>query len=204
MDKNWQKAQNWEAKWWGDCLNTYGEEEKQIVYAQKMGLKWFHNTKSPYNIDLEGRSVLDIGGGVTSLLLKCVNRGECYVSDPILVYAPDWITLRYSSAKIEPLIVPGEELLIEAPDIQVDEVWIYNCLQHTSNPELICKNALKMGKIVRVFEWIDAHTNEGHPHMLTEENLNKWLGGEGRVEMLNHHTLRGKAYYGVFKGDNYV
>jgi 2-polyprenyl-3-methyl-5-hydroxy-6-metoxy-1,4-benzoquinol methylase len=33
-----------------------------------------------------------------------------------------------------------------------DEVWIYNCLQHTQDPELIIQNAKKSAKILRIFE----------------------------------------------------
>lgn len=203
MSDFWEKAQKWEADWWGDFLNTYGEEEKQIVYAIKMGLKWFHNGKSPYNIDLAGKSILDIGGAGSSLLLKCVNRPVgCVVVDPILKTAPKWVQQRYMDANILPINMRGEDV-VGQENWKFDEVWIYNVLQHTDDPALICKNARKLGKIVRIFEWVDAHTNEGHPHELTEKKLNEWLGGEGKTEVLNHHTLRGKCYYGVFKGDSY-
>lgn len=199
MDKkHWEKAQKWETEWWGECINTYGEEEKQIVYAIKMGLKWFHNGKSPYNIDLGGASVLDIGGAASSLLLKCVNRGRSTVIDPMPI--PQWAIDRYKLSGITFHRMKGED--VEAN--HYDEVWIYNVLQHTEDPAKIIKNARRAGKIVRIFEWVDTHTNEGHPHTLTEKGLNEWLGGEGKTETLSQHTLRGKCYYGVFKGDNYV
>lgn len=200
MNKKWIKAQEFETGWWGDCLNTYGEEEKQLVYAGRMGLKTFHNGKSPYNIDLAGHSVLDIGGSVTSLLLKCVNRGVATVIDPMPI--PKWAKDRYESGGITFTKMKGEQIHPEDEEIY-DEVWIYNVLQHTDNPALICKNALAIGKIVRIFEWIGIKDEHGHPHELTEAGLNEWLGGEGKTELFNHYTLRGKAYYGVFKGDHY-
>ena len=98
MSEAWRRAQAWERDWWGDCLNTYSEEEKQLVYANRMGLVAFHDGKSPYNFDLGGMSVLDIGGGPCSLLLKCVNfRGK--VIDPLCF--PDWVLARYELAGIE-------------------------------------------------------------------------------------------------------
>lgn len=199
--KKWEEVQKWETSWWGDCLNTYGEEEKQLVYAKKMGLRLFHNGKSPYNIDLNGNSVADIGGGVASLILKTVNRPVgCVVYDPILKGCPAWVTNRYVSGNIIPLAVKGENV----PDTKMfDEVWIYNVLQHTEDPELVIKNARKISGIVRLFEWIGIKDDHGHPHELTEPDLNKWLGGEGKTEMFNHYTLKGMGYYGVFKGDNY-
>lgn len=199
----WDKAQKFEKDWWGDCSNTYGEEEKQLTYARKMGLQFFHNGKSPYNIDLKKKRVLDIGGGPTSILLKCVNRApRCVVIDPILKATPQWVKLRYVESNIIPLGIQGENRFIKEVGL-FDEVWIYNVLQHTDDPALICKNARKLGKIVRVFEWIDTHTNDGHPHTLTEKKLNKWFGGEGQTEALNQNTLRGGCYFGVFKGKNY-
>lgn len=196
---DWNKVQEWEIEWWGDCINTYGEEEKQLVYAQKMGLRWFHNGKSPYNIDLEGKRVVDIGGGASSLLLKCVNRGvSCWVIDPILKHTPRWIQQRYIDSNIIPLGVKGEDIDKMLPFSVYDEVWIYNVLQHTEIPGKIIRNAKRKSKIIRIFEWIDTPINDGHPHALSEKSLNEWLDGEGKTEVFNHYTLQGKAYYGIF------
>jgi len=194
----WKRAQNFEKNWWGDCINTYGEEEKQIVYAQKMGLKFFHNGKSPYNIDLTGKSVIDIGGGPASLLLKSIRDKSCTVVDPCEY--PDWVKKRYEEARIVHFQEKGENISLI---VHYDEAWIYNCLQHTDNPAIICENALKVAKIVRIFEWVDTGVHEGHPHNLTKQKLDFWLGGEGKVEMLNHYTLKGNSYYGIFKGKRY-
>jgi hypothetical protein len=190
----WKEAQSWEAGWWDNCVNTYGEEEKQIVYARKMGLRFFHNTKSPYNIDMGGRSVIDIGGGPVSLLLKCTGFVRATVVDPLDV--PHWVVLRYEEAGIMFEQVAAEK--IEGKGY--DEAWIYNCLQHTANPKRIIDNALKAAKIVRIFEWIETHVNEGHPHSFTASQLDQWLGGEGKTELLKYPTLRGKCYYGIFVG----
>lgn len=207
--QDWINAQIYELDWHSDCLNTYGEEEKQLTYARKMGLSFFHDGKTPYNIDLQGKSVLDIGGGVHSLLLKCLNRGECAVVDPILQGVPGWVISRYKEADIDPVMDMAENVgQIGYPSFfggkVFDEVFGYNVLQHTKDPEQICLNARNVSKMVRVFEWIEIGTNVGHIHNLTESNLNKWLGGEGKVEQLNEHTLKGLCYYGIFKGDHYV
>src|SRR4030042_2483273 len=119
---SWQEATEWERNWWGNCANTLGEEMKQLLYAEKMGLKMFHDGKSPFNIDMKGASVIDIGGGPCSLLLKCHNvRGT--VVDPCNY--PKWVYLRYDKARIQVVINKAEEYHGGA----VDEIWIYNCLQ---------------------------------------------------------------------------
>lgn len=194
---SWDKDTKWEAEWWGGCNNTFGEEMKQLLYSDRMGLKTFHDGKSPYNFIVSGK-ILDIGGGPCSLLLKCPDvKGK--VVDPCDY--PVWIGDRYKMAGIEYEKIKGENI----KEIGYDEVWIYNVLQHTENPEKVIKNALEAGKIVRLFEWIDTGTSDGHPHELTEKKLNEWLNGKGKVEELQgQNTCYGKCYYGIFKGKNYV
>ena len=190
----WQQAQKWELGWWGDCVNTYGEETKQLLYAARMGLTTFHNGKSPFNFDLGGVSVLDIGGGPSSLLLKCTNvKGK--VIDPLRL--PMWVLARYDSAGIDFERRRGEDLA----EYGWGECWIYNVLQHAQDPALIIRNARKAARLIRLFEWIDMPINAGHPHILTETQLNEWLGGDGKVERLAECECYGLAYYGVFVGD---
>jgi len=189
----WKEAQEWEEDWWGNCQNTYGEEEKQLLYANRMGLKLFHNGKSPYNIDLGGKDVLDIGGGPASLLLKCVNFSTAMVIDPLRM--PPWVLARYTTANILFGGLPGEEI----QEGGWDEVWIYNVLQHSQNPATIIRQAQAAADVIRIFEWIDTEINIGHPHSLTEEKLNEWLGGEGKVEILNGQAnCYGKCFHGIF------
>lgn len=188
MNKVWVKANEWERSWWGDCSNTIGEEIKQFYYATLMGLDSYkkENHKGGFRFDLRGKSVLDIGGGPVSLLLKCGNFKKAVVVDPCNF--PKWVGERYKTHNIEFINKPAEEIDLK----DFDEVWIYNCLQHTKDPEKIIKNALKAGKVVRIFEWINTGTNEGHITNLTKGFLDKYF--RGRVEKLNKHGCFGDAY----------
>jgi hypothetical protein len=197
MDKRWTDAQKWEQDWHGLCLNTYGEEMKQLLYAEKMGLRLHHDGRSPYNIDVKGATVADIGCGPSSLMLKTVNLKYGEAVDPIKF--PDWVIARYSAANILFTNLPGERWL---SDKKFDEAWIYNCLQHTEDPEKIIDNAKRSAKIVRLFEWIDTAVNIGHLHSLKRDQLDKWLDGEGKVETLGGAAnCYGTCYYGVFLGN---
>ena len=189
---SWTHAQTWEASWWSNCTNTYGEEEKQLVYARRMGLCLYHDGRSPYNVNLGGRSVVDIGGGPASLLLKCTNRGRSLVVDPLDV--PAWVLARYEAADIQVLQRPGETLDVAG----FDEAWLYNVLQHVESPARIIENARRAADLIRVFEWIDTPANEGHPQILTQGQLDDWLGGYGKVEQMRDANCLGKAYYGIF------
>lgn len=205
ISETWQKAQKWELSWHGNCINSLNEELKQLVYAEKMGLSASPTPKTPYNFDLKGRNVLDIGGGPYSLLLKCANVGkDSVVVDPLMFYFPTWVKERYVAKGILTMNASGEELQKDIKNNNVfDEIWLYNVLEHTYAPKQILKNARSLGKVIRIFEWLDTPPNIGHPQTLKEDDLNKWLGGEGKVEFIKRSGATGKCYYGVFKGDHY-
>lgn len=192
---DWQEVNNWEAQWWGKCLNTFLEEEKQLrFYAPRMGLHEFKDNAIPHSFDVKGKKILDVGGGPVSLLLKCKNRDpHCAVIDPLPV--PGWVKYRYVQADIDFYNIPAEEMGFS--ESQFDEAWIYNCLQHTMNPEEIVRRAVKASKQVRIFEWIDTPPHTGHPQTLRSDKLDEWLSGEGRVEEIEK-TGMNRAYYGVF------
>lgn len=189
------EPQEFERAWWGDCLNTFGEEAKQLVYAPKMGLV---NTpllgKWPV-YDLAGRSVLDIGGGPVSMLLKCVNRGRCRVIDPC--YYPAWIGDRYFYANIAYERRNGEDFT-QREKWLYDEAWIYNVLQHVEDPRKVIANAKYHARVIRIFEWLETPPSEGHPHTLHAHELNEWLGGVGEYGFVDEQGATGLAYWGVF------
>jgi len=192
MDK-WDRAQEWELAWHGDAANLFHEEEKQIVYASRMGLEFTRNAKTPYVLDLQGKSVIDIGSGPCSLLLKAENFSRAYAVDPLMDKFPEWVRGRYRAHGITPIAACGET--VDLPP--VDEVWIYNVLEHVQNPEAVAKNALRLGKVVRLFEWVNMCVNEGHIHALTREQLEEWFG-PGAVEEMAESGCYGSAFYGVF------
>lgn len=190
-----EEHDQYEREWWGNCVNTFAEETKQLTYANRMGLEniGVHGGYAPV-YDLRGKSVLDIGGGPVSMLLKCVNKNLCYVADPCSY--PFWTHMRYAEAKISFHKKRGEDASKE--DYKVDEVWIYNVLQHVDDPQLIINNAKSIAKTIRIFEWIDIPAYLGHPHELKEHLLNEWLQGNGTTEFMHENGCEGKSYYGVF------
>ena len=184
-----------ESGWWGTCGNTFHEEQKQIAYATRMGLRPNWAVAHPPVFDLEGRSVIDIGGGPVSLLLKCVNRGRSIVADP--GGFPEWVTERYGACGIEYWRTEGESDTLTG--YSLDEAWIYNVLQHVTDPKVVVANARGLADTIRIFEWIEIAPYDGHPHLLTELALNEWLGGKGFTANLNESGAVGRAYYGVFR-----
>jgi hypothetical protein len=177
-----------ESQYWGDCCNTFDEDQKHYVYARYMGLK-----QVGYSFDVGGARVIDIGGGPTSMLLKTINlAARSLVVDPLLY--PMWTYDRYSAKGIDSLVVRGEDIFNEG----FDECWIYNCLQHTDDPERIIKNALNAAKTLRIFEWVDVPPHDGHPIELTKQKLDAWIGNEGKTIHLAESGCFGKAYFSTY------
>lgn len=184
-------------EWWGDCINTFAEEAKQISYAHRMGIPYTSERAKWPIYDLAGRSVIDIGGGPVSMLLKAVNGSRRTVADP--GNYPDWTKLRYMVAGIELKQIKGEDI---SGVKEYDEAWIYNVLQHVDDPALIVANARRIASTVRLFEWVDLPPHPGHPHELTKASLEAWLGASGTVEEMNgENGCYGSAFYGVFTQD---
>jgi SAM-dependent methyltransferase len=183
---SWEEAQVYEANAWGRCLNTFHEELKQTVYARAMRI--------PSKVK---GSVLDIGGGPTSMLLKFANvpsicrRAVC---DPLTM--PPWVHMRYEAAGITWLKFKAEEMPL--PVEPFDEVWVYNVLQHVENPQKVIEKAKASGKLVRIFDWIDMKPFKGHINMVSEAQLNEWFGARGYVMEFAEYGCFGKAYFGVF------
>lgn len=190
---SWNSDQQFEAAWWGTCVNTFGEETKQISYAHRMGIAMAPLDGHWPVYDLQGKSVLDMGGGPASMLLKAVNVINPTVVDPCPY--PQWVGARYEVAGIQHINEPGEAF---STTYSYDECWIYNVLQHVQDPEQIVRVAKQCSKTIRLFEWIDLPPHVGHPHELKAAKLDAWLGGTGRVENMNENGCNGWAYYGAF------
>jgi hypothetical protein len=180
----------WESSWWGNCVNTFGDEVKQIFFAEKMGLVRTETEKSPFVFDMRGASVIDINGGPVSLLLKCINVSGVVVDPGVF---PDWVHDRYKSAGIRHVVEIAENITV----VGHDEAWLYNSLQHTVNPSLVLTNAKRAAKRVRIFQWINTLVSKEEPHILTRRIIDNILEIDGQVETVNLFGRVGYAYYGV-------
>lgn len=187
-------AQEWELQWWEGCnFITFGEEAKQLTYARMMGMAYeVRDGKWPV-YDLQGRSVLDLGGGPVSMLLKTVNGGKLTVVDPCPY--PRWVLDRYEHAGITLVVEPAETYTSRG---KFDECWIYNCLQHVIDPKAVIETAKRHASVVRIFEWVETEANIGHPHTLHVADLNDWIGSAGWVAHVDDNGATGLAYFGAF------
>jgi SAM-dependent methyltransferase len=174
-EEEWDKHSRWELDWWQDCINTYSEQVLQEMYAEWMKLNQFA-TGVRYTFDLKGISVIDIGGGPVSLLLRCKNFSKAVVVDP--VPWPKWVVDRYEMAGIRLIKEQGENITFNK---EFDEAWIYNCLQHVRDPEKVVKNAITAARKIRVFEPLEIGVHPGHPHNLSKDALDQAFEREGII-----------------------
>lgn len=134
---NWKVLQVREHFNQSDNLDSVSEIHKR--YVEDMGL-----SKDYPNMDMKGKKILDVGGGRTSLLLRCKNF-EGSVLDPL--FSMNGIN-PYNGTQIKVLDSMCEDMKEEG----WDEVWACNLLRHVNNPVDAVKRILSSGKIIRVWE----------------------------------------------------
>jgi 2-polyprenyl-3-methyl-5-hydroxy-6-metoxy-1,4-benzoquinol methylase len=185
----WKGAQEFERSWWVGARDQHPIEiEKSFYVAQLLRI----SEGSP------NATVIDVGSGPLSLLLRVpVKAGTAL--DPI--HFGD-LELAYRQRGIARLIKPAEEL--SAADGRFDEAWIYNCLQHVIDPELILQNVMRSVRLVRLFEWVYMRPYQGHPHELTPQMLQQpfqkagWSVLLSRTNFIDVHGLHGNYFVGIF------
>lgn len=192
----WEDHQAWELNWHNansNCANSYNEETKQYTYAHHMGLDEFAtNNFGAKGWDFGNRSVLDVGGGPYSILLKSKAKRKV-VLDP-LEY-PNWTQVRYKECGVEVIKAKAEDIDTVLKGQKFSTVLMYNVLQHVENPQKILSNVRKICEIIYFFDWIGIGDTAGHPNVLNAKDLDSWLGEKGSV--------LGSMYYGSFEGDLY-
>jgi ubiquinone/menaquinone biosynthesis C-methylase UbiE len=188
----WEDNQKYERHEWAEnvfIVQGHTEVDKQNFYSEFMGITDSHVFEK---IDLNGKSILDIGCGPVSLLLRCYNFSRAVGVEP-LFYGTDVDTI-YKNHGVSLVRLPAEELSFEEQEF--DEVWMYNCLQHVYDPTLILDKISKFGKTLRIFEWLDIPPHTGHPHEFNAEYFIKTLNlspSEYKIHYCTDNLLVGKC-----------
>lgn len=170
VDERWQNAQRLEREF--HCVGPAsdrrrGELSKRLFIAGVLGVASRRAEASP------SRSVLDIGCGPESIALLFPDELERITAlDPLVFDDED--EDRYVDAGVERIVSPAEDFRPWTADgwRPWDEVWIYNCLQHTRDPLAVLDVAKRCARrAVRVFEYVHVPTDDLHLHVLTPEFL---------------------------------
>lgn len=119
--------------------------------------------------DQEGKSILEIGSSDFPVLNFCYNYENSFVLEPILT---DTLEALSKEAGFGIINKPAEE----ADFPKVDEVWIFNLLQHVQDPDIIIKKAKECSNVIRFFEPINTYRDLGHPWSFTLYYFQKNFG----------------------------
>lgn len=190
--------QRWEEAQVGEKIYHIAEPVEMSYEAYKKAyghyFKWLD-----INPDLGGKSVIEIGPGRIAGLLFCNNYAKSYVLEPTEYEGIDHL---YSGLhKLEVIKKTAEEW--DFP--QVDEVWLFNLLQHVQDPDLLIEKCKKAAKVIRFFEPVDLPTNLEHPFTFSVDDFKGYFG-DCVKEYAANQGIEGfhgaKCAYGVYLTGN--
>lgn len=168
---------------WGALWSS---EQRQRLYLQHMGLTLDEHGR----VDLQGRSVINFGGGPASLLLHAVNAGRLAVVDPLPM--PEWVLLRYRDAGIALIRGDGEE---EYRAQDWDEVWLSDYLTRVDDWRQALQRAAACGRSLRLVQSLD--NARGRATDPTSAELTAWLGAMRPAPGDARSTRHGRLFVGI-------
>ena len=132
-----------------------------------------------YEYDFKDKVIVQVGAGPRgSILSTNGNFKRGVVIEPLIDRWPADIREDYEKVGIEIIDEPYENLDIE---LDIDETWFFNVVQHVFDPKEQLELAKKTSKVIRVFEPIGTGTDTAHPHYITKETFTDVLGDFGQI-----------------------
>ena len=158
----WQRAQTAEAGYHDDAANYHRATRTVFAY---LGM----------DIDFRRKSIAEVGCGPYPSVLSCTYSLA-------VLYEPLPFKTLQDAAK-DGQVIWYQQAFEDVPHPpKTDELWLFNCLQHVRDPELLISKAKKSAKIVRFFEPIDFGTSEPHPHTFSIDDFTRWFGEAKRYK----------------------
>lgn len=145
------------------------------------------------DLDLKGKTVLEIGPARIAALLYCNNYGPSFIVEPTKYEDSEYL---YNEKQISFI----REVYEECDSPKVDEIWLFNVLQHIIDPDLFIEKCKKNTKVIKFFEPINTPIEVHHPHSFTLDDYTNYFGKsvklyQGSTEIF--HTA--DCVYGVYK-----
>lgn len=176
-----------------------GEKEFHIKESVEHSYESYKNAYGYYfkyldiNPNLEGKSIIEIGPGRIASLLFCENYSKSYIIEPTEY---DGIDHLYEGLDLSIIQKTAEEWDFE----KVDEVWLFNLLQHVQDPDLLIKKCKESAKVIRYFEPLDLPTDNEHPFTFNLEDFKGYFGDSVKIyESIGEPGFHGaRCVYGVY------
>ena len=156
----------------------------------KIAYNYYFEYLNINNADLQKKSIAEIGCARISSLFFCNNYSKSYVIEP--TYYPE--ADKYFEGKD---IVKIHERAEQCDFPKVDEVWMFNVLDHVQNPDLIIEKAKQNSKIIRFFEPIDCGTNLEHPFSFSLNDYKKYFGDCVKLYTCPNKEHPSKMFHGA-------
>lgn len=176
----WEKAQIAERQQHrmdvNDAIKHYAESYRQ--YFEYVGI----------NSDVTGKVIAEIGPADIPGLYYCQGTEKSFVVEPMPSEILPTLGIKVRKMKAEKIDYS-----------KVDEVWLFNVLQHVEDLYKVVEKA-KKSKVVRWFEPIYQGTDACHLHNLTDDMFMGWFGHSNRYiakpDVKAFHTAT--CSYGVY------
>lgn len=186
--ERWLEAQSAEAIY--NKVDDYEEMKRHFGLGYDQYFKYLQIDK-----DLNGKSILEIGSSHFPALTYCHNYSKSYIIEPIVSLE---LMKSINGKHISLIAKPAEE--VKFP--KVDEVWLFNVLQHVIDPDILIIKAKDCAEFVRFFEPINTTPSDAHPHSFTLGYFNEMFNYcAGRYiadkDVENFHTH--ECAYGIYK-----
>lgn len=145
------------------------------------------------DLDLKGKTILEIGPARIAALLYCNNYNPSFIVEPTIYKDSEHL---YSEKNITFI----REIYEKCESPKVDEIWLFNVLQHIVDPDLFIEKCKKNAKVIKFFEPINTPIEVHHPHSFIFDDYVKYFGKsvklyEGSTEVF--HTA--DCVYGVYE-----
>lgn len=121
------------------------------------------------DFDQWGKTVAEVGCGPYPATLFCEHVLPT-------LYEPLWFP-ELKKATEDPCVRWYREPFEAAPINEVEECWLFNCLQHVRDPEIVVAKAKRSALTIRFFEPVDYPTCVYHPHTFTQADFERWFPG---------------------------
>lgn len=145
------------------------------------------------DLDLKNKSILEIGPARIAGLLYCDNYNPSFIVEPTEYEDTGEIYLNKPITFIR-------EIYENCESPKVDEIWLFNVLQHIVDPDTFVEKCKKNAKLIKFFEPIDTPIEIHHPHSFTFDDYVKYFGDsvklyKGSTE--KYHTA--DCVYGIYE-----
>jgi hypothetical protein len=145
------------------------------------------------DFDLKNKTILEIGPARISALLYCDNYQHSFIVEPTEY---EDTTKLYSEKPISFI----REIYENCESPKVDEIWLFNVLQHVVDPDEFIEKCKKNTKVIKFFEPINTPIETHHPHSFTFDDYTKYFGVSTKLyngSTEKYHTA--DCVYGVYE-----